>query len=116
MASTLVAMASNLLAMASTLVAMASNLLAMASNLVAMASNLYLRHPRCGQHPPQGHPNTTLLEFRVALRCRAGLSFFIASTHGAEVAETKRGRVGRRTKKGVAAEHEKEEKRRGGSF
>ena len=31
------------------------------------------RHQRCGQSPPQGHPNTTLLGFRVALRRRAGL-------------------------------------------
>ena len=30
-------------------------------------------HQRCGQSPPQGHPNTTLLGFRVALRRRAGL-------------------------------------------
>ena len=30
------------------------------------------RHQRCGQSPPQGHPNTTLLGFRVALRRRAG--------------------------------------------
>ena len=29
-------------------------------------------HQRCGQSPPQGHPNTTLLGFRVALRRRAG--------------------------------------------
>ena len=34
-------------------------------------------HQRCGQSPPQGHPNTTLLGFRVALRRRAGLKNYM---------------------------------------
>ena len=45
------------------------------------------RHQRCGQSPPQGHPNTTLLGFRVALRRRAGLKnyMFGATCHHATI-------------------------------
>ena len=62
------------------------------------------RHQRCGQSPPQGHPNTTLLGFRVALRRRAGfktIKFGGTWHHAKKLSAAQKRNMGQQLQKGI---------------
>ena len=61
-------------------------------------------HQRCGQSPPQGHPNTTLLGFRVALRRRAGfktIKFGGTWHHAKKLSAAQKRNMGQQLQKGI---------------